>query len=59
VDKLAEKSLFLLKKKLINSYQLKSSFDIRAFTTIEREVTSFSESSHREVGRLLGEVNCD
>jgi hypothetical protein len=56
VDKLAEKSLFLLKKKLINSYQLKSSFDI---TTIEREVTSFSESSHREVGRLLGEVNCD
>ena len=34
---------------------------IRAPTTfkLEGEVTSLSESSEGEVGRLLGEVNCD
>ena len=34
---------------------------IRAPTTfkLEGEVTSLSESSQGEVGRLLGEVNCD
>jgi hypothetical protein len=34
---------------------------IRALITfkLEGEVTSLSESSQGEVGRLLGEVNCD
>ena len=34
---------------------------IRDLTTfkLEEEVTSLSESSQGEVGRLLGEVNCD
>jgi hypothetical protein len=28
-------------------------------TGMPDEVTSLSESSHGEVGRLLGEINCD
>ena len=40
---------------------LKKCASIRAPTTfkLEGEVTSLSESSQGEVGRLLGEVNCD
>jgi hypothetical protein len=38
-----------------------SDLSCRAPTTfkLEGEVTSLSESSQGEVGRLLGEVNCD
>jgi hypothetical protein len=38
-----------------------SAFVGRALTTfkLEGEVTSLSESSQEEVGKLLGEVNCD